>query len=202
MAKKLLMDLDGVLANFYRWFSSYLNQHYGTTLDTTHEPHFYNFDEWGGGVNNIDVKEATRKWIASGGYRNMAIYPGAAEFFNELNEIFDVYIVTAREEDLWGNIDPSTTQRVKQDTFDWLKDYGLKSDKVFFHRDKVSFCINNGIRLMVEDKLATALEGAKNGIDTILIDRYWNQSPQRFRIFRAMDYAQAVKHLKNLSKQR
>ena len=198
MAKKLLLDLDGTIADFYRGFSSFLNQHYGTTLDTTHEPPEYDFDKWQGGVEKVNVQSATREWIESGGYRFMPIYPGAADFLADLYRDFDVSIVTARVGTFWGNLDADIEQIVKVDTVKWFDDNGLKVSKLFFDPDKVGFCLDNGISLLVEDKLQTAIEGSKNGLTTILIDRYWNQSPPRLQIFRALDYTQALKYLQNL----
>jgi 5'(3')-deoxyribonucleotidase len=163
-----------------------------------HEPPVYEFGLWGGGVEKVRVEEATRKWIEGGGYLNMPIYPGAEAFVGGLCANFDVYVVTARVGTFWGDLSPDIEQKVKQDTSKWLTDHGLTLDRLYFDPNKVDFCLNNDIGILVEDKLSTAIEGSKNGLNTILIDRYWNQSPQQLQIFRAHNYKQALKYLKNL----
>lgn len=188
--KKLLLDLDGTIVDYYSSFSSFLNNNYGTTLDTTKEPSHYNFSDWGNGSEKIDYVDVSSKWILSGGYKNLKIYDGGSEFYKYLDNNFDVHIVTARIGD-FKTMDDKATKQIVQDTTDWLERNNIKTDQLKFHHDKIKYCINMGINTIVEDKLSTALEGAKNGINTVLINRGWNQNPPRFRIYRAYNYNEA-----------
>lgn len=199
MKKRILLDIDGCIADFFHGIAIFLNDNYGTTLDPDREPSGYNFEDWGGGVENLDVVEATNRWISEGGYGKLPSYPGVKELYDELSKTHDVYIVTARVGDFGGNLDLGLQDQIKKETTDWLKHNGIECDKVFFNHDKIDFCIRNGIYIIIEDKLSTALSAAKNGIDTILIDRAWNRSPSRYRIHRVYTYDEVLKTLNKLS---
>jgi uncharacterized HAD superfamily protein len=196
MKPKVLLDLDGTVANFYTGFATYLNDNYGTTLGFNDEPSGYNFEDWGGGVEALNIKEATAAWIQDGGYAYMELYPGAAEFVATLKDLFDVWVVTARSGEA-SRFTPKLDAKIKADTKKWVKD-NLGLDRVLFSFNKPTLCVNNGIQVMLEDKLSTAIEGAKEGVKTVLIDRSWNSSPPRLNIYRATNYDEALKYLRKL----
>jgi len=47
--------------------------------------------------------------------------------------------------------------------------------------------------------LSTAIDAAKNGIHAILIDRAWNQHPDRFKIYRAINFDEVLEIVRKLS---
>lgn len=189
MKLRVLLDMDGVIADFYHEFASFLNSEYGCNLDPFQEPSHYSFSEWGHGTESIDMSEASDRWIRQGGIANIPPFEGAADFVKKLMSVCNVYIVTARVGD-WNRLLPEDVKNsVKEDTENWLIEQGLPTDNLHFCHKKVDFCKDNAIQLMIEDKMSTALEAAKNGISTILMDRGYNQSPiDRFKIHRALSY--------------
>lgn len=202
MKNKILLDIDGVLGCFYLGFSSFLNEKYNTTLDVLEEPFRYNFDEWGHGVELLDLDSASKDWVLNGGYLTMPIYSGALDFYNKLCNQYEVSLVTARVGDRERN-NPILIQKIKDDTSTWLKNNKLNLiNKVYFEPNKVDFCKNNDIHIMIEDKLSTAIEGSKNNLDTILIHRNWNNSPPRFRVYRSFDYNSALSTIQKLFNER
>lgn len=196
MKPKILLDLDGTVADFYTGFSTFLDANYGTTLGFSDEPAGYNFEDWGGGVDGINIKQATAAWVKQGGYKDMELYPKAKDFVDSLKSLFDIWIVTARSGET-GKFTPEIELKTKTDTEQWIKRH-FDLDRVFFTHNKTNFCQNHGISIMVEDKLSTAIDGAKNGIKTVLMDRAWNDSPPRLNIYRAFDYDEAIKYLRKL----
>ena len=145
---KVMLDMDGVIADFYRGFSSYLNDHYHTTLDLTHEPSSYNFDSWGGGVSNLNVDEATLAWIADGGYRKLPIYSGAKEFYETLTSKYDISVVTARLGEV-GHLPVDVAAQVRVQTLEWFKEQGLKPVNLTFEHLKIPLCKDAGIGIMI-----------------------------------------------------
>jgi uncharacterized HAD superfamily protein len=199
MKPRVLLDMDGVIANFYQEFGRFLNEEYGCTLPLDEEPTSYSFSDWGHGVDRVPIDEASNKWIRSGGLLNIPPYNNMIEFVNELMNTCNVYIVTARVGD-WERLLPGDVKNtIQQDTHKWLDKHGIPSDKLHFSHKKVDFCKEHGISIMIEDKLSTALEASKNGIHTILINRGYNGSQiDRFRIYRAYTFDDALNWLRKM----
>lgn len=189
--KKILLDIDGVIADFYSGFSKFLNQNYGTKLPAE-EPHYYDFNEWGGGIDKINIDNATIQWIAENGYLKLKPYAGAKEFVQSLSNDFDVYIVTARVGEFTGFHTDQIKRLIKQETIQWLSDFIVDTNKVYFEYNKIDFCHRHNILCMIEDKLATAIRGSKHGISTVLVNRNWNQKPDSDLIKRAYSYNEVL----------
>jgi len=200
MKRNILLDIDGVLANFYSGFSKYLNKEFNLELDPSEDPAIYDIEAWGPGLENIDLGEVSNKWISNGGFLTLETYPGAAEFVQNLRDIGNVYIVTARIGDWDGGLDNGATAKAKDDTSRWLEENGIPADNLFFTHKKVDFCKNKNISILIEDKLKTALESANNGIHSIVMNRGWNQHSERFKVYRAHSYDDAINLVKKISR--
>jgi uncharacterized HAD superfamily protein len=201
MKVRIMLDMDGVIANFYNGFASHLNSNYGCTLDPAKEPKNYPFEDWGHGVDTIDFNDASYNWIKQNGFEKLPAYSGIKEFVKQLMSLYDVYIVTARIGDWEQKFSSDIKNQIKKNTYNWLKKYGIPSTKLYFVHDKVPFCKEHGISIIIEDKLETALKAAKEGIHTILIDREYNNSKaNRFRIYRVYDFDEALGQIKRLIK--
>lgn len=94
------------------------------------------------------------------------------EKIKELVQIgHELFIVTARN-----------SEYLTDYTIEWVKKYYQSAfRKIIFadhhtdkHREKSEICIDNGIEIMIEDNLDFALELAKNGIKTFLLEKPWN----------------------------
>lgn len=175
MKTKILLDIDGVIGNFVKAFSTHLNNQLDAGLDPEKDPPVYNMSRWGHDLPGELIKREVPLWMEAGGYAEMPIYPGAKEFVYKLMDKYDVYIVTARIGDFKMNLPESLKAIIRRDTERWFKKHGIPSDKLFFEHQKVDFCKQNGISCIVEDKLSTVVKGANAGLCTILIDRGWNQ---------------------------
>ena len=201
MKPRVLLDIDGVIADFYYGFADFLNKNYGCSLDLLNEPHKYNFTDWGCGIEAVDTKKAINEWILGGGFEALPPFSGAKAFVEELMGICNVYIVTARVGDWEHALDKSVAKKVKNDTYSWFKKHNIPGGQVVFTKEKIDFCKDHGIGLMIEDKLTTALKGAKDGINTILVNKNYNESPaDRFKIHRAYSYKDVINIIGKLYK--
>jgi len=175
MKDDVLLDIDGVIANFYCGFAKFLNENYGCCLDIYSEPDCYSMSKWYHGVENVDIKEASKEWVLNNGFGKLPQFSMAKEFVKELMEKYDVFVVTARVGDWEVMFSDQVKNIIVSDTKKWLEIFGVPSDRLFFIRNKAQFCKEHGIKLMIEDKLSTAVSASEHGISTILVNRNYNQ---------------------------
>jgi len=194
-----MLDLDGVVANFAYSFQKFLNENYGCSFNPLKDPTKYSFENWGHGVDKIDLDAASSAWMNNNGFSGLPSYTGAEEFVTNLMDNYDVYIVTARVGDWDQKLSKTTKDIIKKNTYDWLQDRGIPANRLYFAHDKIPFCKEHQISVIVEDKLETALKAAKEGIHTVLIDRGYNQSKsERLRVYRVYNFNEALSQLKKL----
>ena len=197
MKTRVLLDIDGVIADFYKEFARFLNEECGCTLHPDRVPENYSFDKWGHGVEHIDIGAASNAWIRQGGILNIPAFDGAENFVAALMSQCDVYIVTARVGDWERKLPPDIKDKIKNDTHKWLENHNIPTDRLFFSHKKVDFCQENNISIMIEDKLSTALEASKNGIRAVLVDRPYNgNQTNRFGIHRAHSFDEVLDRLR------
>lgn len=199
MKNNLLLDIDGVLADFYTGMGSFLNTNYGTTLDLNRDPISYYLKDWDDSCANLNTDAALLEWINSDGFIDLPAYQGAKEFVSALNKLANVWVVTARVGDFEKKFGAQVVEKIKQDTQKWFINNGFEVETVHFEHDKVPFCLKNDISTLIEDKLSTALDASKNGVNSILMNRGWNQYPERYRIYRVFDYQAALDWVRKLT---
>ncbi len=66
-------------------------------------------------------------------------------------------------------------EKIKDDTYHWLRKYSIRYDKLFFVHKKIEFCDRHGISIIIEDKGSTVIEAVKSGKHAILVDRRYNR---------------------------
>jgi uncharacterized HAD superfamily protein len=204
MKVKVLLDIDGVIADFYTGFGDHLNKSVDAGLDLSIGPPEYSLHKWGHNLPKDLVDSEIPKWILGGGYRSMPIFSGAKEFVYKLMDKYNVYIVTARVGDFRLDITEKVKEKIVYDTFEWFKKHGIPSNKLFFEHKKADFCKKNNIPIIIEDKLETVINGANEGIRCVLMDRSWNQDNNglkrdHFNVFVAYSYNEILEILEKLT---
>lgn len=165
-----------MLANFYAGFGKHLNDTMDAGLDLTIDPDDYAIHNWCDKITKEGADIEVPKWIIAGGYKDMPIYSGAKEFVYKLMDKNDVFTVTARVGDFRLDFSPDQIEIIKNDTKKWFQNQGIPAEKLFFEHNKVEFCLDNGISIMIEDKPSTVVKAANNGIKSILVNRNWNNT--------------------------
>lgn len=200
MKRNILLDIDGVIANFYKGFAKWLNENYNAELNLDVEPPVYSFEEWGPKMANIDTKKVSDEWMLDSGHLDVPVFPGAQDFVKKLMILGNVHIVTARVGAWEQKLNINLSNQVKSDTYEWFKKHRIPTNgPIRFEHNKVDLCKEEGISILIEDKLSTALEAARAGIHAILINRPWNQHPERHMVYRTYDYNQVLDLVRKLS---
>ncbi len=116
----------------------------------------------------------------------------ALDVLNRLKERHEIYIITARSDDLTKAIDM---------TIDYLRDYNIPHDKLITGAfDKVEDCVYHEIDLMIDDKLST-IETIRNaGIKTLLFTSPLNENFETSSP-RAKDWLEVEKYILELEKE-
>lgn len=200
MKRNVLLDIDGIIGNFHASFAAYLNKHYDAGLDIDSEPSVYSFDHWGPGLGHIDMEEASNNWIMDNGFLKLQPYPGAAEFVKQLMDVANVHIVTARIGDFDQDFPTKMQTKIKDDTYEWFAMHDIPTHgRIRFVSKKVNLCKEEDISILIEDKLSTVLQAAQEDIHSIIIDRGWNQHPERYKVYRVNGYDEAINIVRKLS---
>jgi uncharacterized HAD superfamily protein len=201
MRTKVLLDIDGVLANFVASFFKYLNENYGCNLNVKKEPNEYEMSKWNTGLTDKELSDASFNWIINNGFLQLSAYPGAGKFAQELAKKYDVYLVTARIGDWDERFSKEVKDLIKEDTRKWLEVHGIPADNLFFVHKKADFCKKYGINILVEDKASTVIDAVKNGIVCFLVDRAWNKLPGKIKgAYRVKDFDEILNVLGKINK--
>jgi len=199
MNNKVLLDIDGVIAHFYKGFGQYLNKVYNTNLNIDGEPSTYSMRDWDPAFSKEDIDVASKNWILGSGFFKMPIYPGAKEFVYELMDLCDVYIVTGRINDYDMALSDNVKYKIRNDTKKWFKYHGIPAEKLFFAGDKAKFCNDNGIKILIEDKLSTVENAVVQGIESFLMYRKYNDTKiVHPRLHKVDNYSQIISKIREI----
>lgn len=118
-------------------------------------------------------EEFMRKYQAVG-LKNAKMKDGVKEAFDYLNNNgFKIIIVTAR--------DTKYSSEIKNITLDYLKDHGLKYDKIIFGQSSKGECAKKeGVNIFIDDKETILDDVAKYNIETIKISNIKSDKHKTF----------------------
>jgi D-3-phosphoglycerate dehydrogenase len=181
-AKRLAVDLDGVLTEHPRPLARAASDRFGIEL-----PEVAFVDSAG-----LNVPEAVRDWVygPTGPAAALQPAPGAQDVLARLMEVFgrrEVIIITARP--------PDSAQM----TTAWLRRHGFPECEVFFADDKVGIAAAHGCTHAIEDSIRHARRYAAAGVTCVLLtDPQAAPCPDEPGIVRVHDLADGVRHLAGL----
>lgn len=192
---RILLDVDGVVANFMSRVCSAIFASEGTFYTPS------DFRKWDLSATLSSEEQASVKlatWEKHWCYL-IRPYEGAREFADQLRTLGDVRAVTAAM---------SRSPYWHRERRTWL------ADRVSIPEEHVVFCpgeektYHDG-DVLIEDRLETCIawkayrgDRVYNNIPTckaILIDRPWNQGDTPFGVYRVHSYAEAIELIKGMT---
>ena len=180
---KIGIDIDGVIVDLVTAMLPLLSEACGRSV--CHSD-IYCFDI--GKALNIEkqMQDIWTEVYSSNMLRAAPPIKGAIVGLNELREHV-IWLVTQR---------PKSTQK---DTERWLRDKKIKYDNLEFVYGVAKHSVGKDFDVFLEDNLEQACAIAVAGINALLLDQPWNQSPilpQKCR--RVQDWDAIVTHIKTL----
>ena len=160
---KIGIDIDGVITDISRFYLDYGAKYaFENNIEKIANPNGYELDE----ILGLTDEERSQFWKKYDEFYTKNIYTRefAPEIIEKLkNDGHEIHLITARKpkEENW--------------TTDWLEENKIYYDKLELTEEKIDYCKNNNIDLMIEDKVKNVLEISKL-IPVICMDARYNQS--------------------------
>ncbi len=181
-------DLDDVLLNFNDILLHYHNMNYGTKHERRHRQSYELQGMWS--CTREEAIQRVSDFYSSLAHLNALPVDGAVESIKELKRYHDLYVITAKPEEL------------KNRTIEWLdKHFPKMFDGVRFTNhfqgdgpkcSKGEVCKNLGIEFFVDDSLHNVEDVASVGIPALLLDAPWNQGEVKPPIRRVYSWDEIV----------
>lgn len=160
------VDVDDVIAEFVPRFISLYNRVFAANH------HVNEIRQWDMSTPLTKLRKpglykgAIEFFAQTGAYKNLRPVPGALEGVKRLQADHDVYFITARP------------LAAIHDTYEWFEKHSLPIDKLIFDGDKAWHGKRLGLDVMVDDRVANLDAMRAAGINSVLYNQPWNQTPQ------------------------
>lgn len=114
--------------------------------------------------------------------KSLNVIPGAKEYIDRLREEGNIiYIITSRNNGEYSDPLKLTTEWLDQNeiSYDHLILTPHCSEDVHY---KAKFCLENGIKLMIDDSIEICIDCLENGISALLMDTPYNRNSNLQRV--------------------
>lgn len=185
---KIGIDIDGVLTDLSRFYIDYGTKYaFENNIDKLANPNGYEIEE----ILNIEKGSYIEFWKKYDKYYTKKTYTRefASEVIEKLkNEGNEIYLITARN---------SEEEPSKDWTADWLKENNIYYDKLIFTSEKLEYCRNNNIDIMIEDCVENVLK-LSTEIPVICLDTRYNQECKGENITRCYSWYDIYSKIKKI----
>ncbi|MFW5787460.1 MAG: 5' nucleotidase, NT5C type [Halanaerobiales bacterium] len=186
MSKIIGVDIDGVLTKEGKgkdniWLKE-LNKHFNYSVERVRDS--YDFRE-AFNLKESELKSFLQSKLAKV-YSQVEHYPRARKVLKKLKENgITIYLITARSPEF-----RTLTEK-------WLSEKNISYDYLYHEDEKAILARKKNIDIFIEDKAENILELLKVDISVIVMDRYHNQKLPEKNIYRAYNWEDIEKFLKN-----
>ena len=156
----------------------------------------YRFEDFSN-LSKEEIRELVLGFNNTKEFDNLEFVPGAKESISSLEDKNEIFFITSRHPatkpktiDFFERNFPKNNFTIHFSGENWG---GEGKDK---GKSKGDICLGLGIRVMVEDNKEYALDCAKKGIKTFLLDKPWNKSYTKHKnIIKVYDWGELIKLL-------
>ena len=186
---KIGIDIDGVLTDLSRFYLDYGSKFvFENTMYKIVNPNGYGIEE----ILNLEKGGFRDFWLKYDDYYTKKTYTRefAAEVIQKLKEDGnEIHLITARN--------PKKEQDESWTT-DWLKENDIYYDKLTFTNEKLEYCKENNIDLMIEDTVKNIVSISKV-IPVICFDTRYNQNCEGDNITRCYSWYDIYSKIKKIN---
>jgi len=194
---KIGIDLDDTVWKFHEKFLKFYNERNGTNYDINEykEYSLENFLD----IEKEEVKKLLNLYDATDDFLEASFLEGFLESFLILNKNHEIYFITAR---------PSHTEDL---VLKIISKFMNKKPNIYFvhnsetnkRKEKVEYCIELGIDLMIDDAFHNLELCSVKGINGLLINYPWNQKEKLpENIIRVNNWKEIILEVEKYEKQR
>jgi uncharacterized HAD superfamily protein len=192
---KIGIDLDDIVWKFREPFIEYYNNRFGTDYEIQNYPS-YSLRKF----LNIPVEEMFNLFNDFYDFEKikLPLVDGIEKRINYLKKNFEMVFITTRPE----RTEEKTMKRIKSIFGDNNYETHFLSDNNFQKiKTKGEFCLDRGIKYMVDDHLDNAESCADYGINCFLLDFPWNQKKNLpsniIRVYNWKDITEKLEDFRN-----
>jgi len=198
---KIGIDIDDVVVEFVRGFCEFLSniENNSFKIEKTafvfENAYTYDLGKLMG-ISKEEENKLINDFNKSENFSNLDFLPGAKENISSLeNGDNKIFFITSR---------PLSVEKQTRDFF--KKNFPKNNFELYFSgekwgklKSKGEICSELGVEVMIEDNAYFALDCAKKGIKTFLLDKPWNQDYEKHEnIIRVKDWEEIMNHLNKL----
>lgn len=182
------VDIDDTLVDTSKRIIEYVTQHLGMTDEKEIIKEI-------GPVLQSDFQDAKSVNFVKEHFKQIAesalVKDNAIEVLNRLKEKHEIYIITARSNEMIKSIDL---------TINYLRDYKIPHDMLITRAfNKVDDCLEHGIDIMIDDKVSTIESVKSAGVETLLFTSVMNKDMNTTsrRVSNWLELEEYIKELEN-----
>lgn len=182
----VMVDIDGVLADYPKSFYNYVNEQLGTTFNPEDQKSYDLCREFG--ISRKLYEELKAKYRETGYKRNIPTIKGSIQALTMLRvRGYKVVLFTARPVHEFS--------RIELDTLYWLRSNNYRFDGIIYaenkHEQLANFYRNNKVDFFFEDNESNAGYLAGDGIKVILFDKPYHKGITHENITRIKNWDEA-----------
>lgn len=188
---KIGLDIDETLIYSFEDFLGFYNEMNNTTHkkeENTSEKKFHEFL----GITKQQLLDWYKEYEKHERAINLKPVEGAREVLKELVSNHEFVLITARQE-----AQAAKTKSLVDKHFGEF-DFKIVFNKPGLKLDKGTICVNEGIKVMIDDDIDNALNCVNKGVKVVLLNKPWNQRENHKDITRVNNWAEILEEIKKL----
>src|SRR3972149_1712367 len=168
--RKIGIDIDEVVAGFMEVFLEYTNNKKGTTFTMANLKSYHLWESGIHGSKEESIWEVG-EFQNSSAFDFIQILEGAKEGIQKISKYFNIYFITSRPVELENKTIKFFNNHFPKNNFKFIF-----SGEIHGGKTKGEICNELGVSLFVEDNAEYALDCAKRGVKTFLLEKPWNEN--------------------------
>lgn len=171
--KRVGLDFDDVLIDFNGGLAVFHNENYATSYSKEDITDWEYSKRWE--CSPEEAQRRMKEYVHSSHHSHMSPIIGAVNAIKYLKEKYDLFIITARDENLSNQTSALINEHFPK-SFESV--HFLYKDGKNFRGTKGEVCMELDIDIFVEDSLTNAQHTSDVGIKTLLFNAPWNQTTE------------------------